>query len=117
MYPFRYSPLHNISIPPGEVQYPAMLLLTADHDDRVVPLHSFKFIAQLHHTLRGVEKQVRARDGRDETIVCVSEVVLIYSCLHFSTQTNPLMIRIETKAGHGMGKPTSKIVREEGKVK
>lgn len=71
-----YSPLHNIR---DSVCYPATLVTTADHDDRVVPAHSFKFAATLQ------EKQ---------------------AC------NNPVLIRIETKAGHGAGKPTAKIIDE-----
>jgi len=71
-----YSPLHNIK--PGTC-YPPTLITTADHDDRVVPAHSFKFAAALQAA---------------------------QSC------DNPILIRIETKAGHGAGKPTSKIVEE-----
>ncbi|MBU2652201.1 MAG: prolyl oligopeptidase family serine peptidase [Bacteroidetes bacterium] len=75
-YLLGYSPLHNIK---EGVSYPATLAFTADHDDRVVPAHSFKFMATLQ------EKN----DGH-----------------------NPVLIRIETKAGHGAGKPTSKRIEE-----
>ena len=71
-----YSPLHNIK--PG-TKYPATMITTADHDDRVVPAHSFKFAATLQAAQSGPA---------------------------------PILIRIETKAGHGAGKPTSKIIEE-----
>ena len=71
-----YSPLHNIR---SGTCYPPTLITTADHDDRVVPAHSFKFAA----TLQAAQ-----------------------SC------DNPILIRIETKAGHGAGKPTSKLIDE-----
>ncbi len=73
---YAYSPLHNLK--PGTA-YPATLITTADHDDRVVPAHSFKFAAALQ----------AAHDG-----------------------DAPVLIRIETKAGHGAGKPTAKIIEE-----
>ncbi|MBV6627411.1 MAG: S9 family peptidase [Rivularia sp. (in: Bacteria)] len=73
---YAYSPLHNLK--PGTA-YPATLITTADHDDRVVPAHSFKFAAALQ----------AAHDGEA-----------------------PVLIRIETKAGHGAGKPTTKIIEE-----
>jgi len=75
-YLLKYSPLHNLK--PGTA-YPATLVTTADHDDRVVPAHSFKFAATLQ------------------------------AC---QTGPNPVLIRIETQAGHGSGKPTSKQIDE-----
>jgi prolyl oligopeptidase len=71
-----YSPLHNIK---AAIAYPATLITTADHDDRVVPAHSFKFAATLQAAQAGAA---------------------------------PVLIRIETKAGHGAGKPTAKIIAE-----
>ncbi|EGJ35446.1 MULTISPECIES: prolyl oligopeptidase family serine peptidase [Moorena] len=73
---YAYSPLHNLK--PGTA-YPPTLITTADHDDRVVPAHSFKFAAALQEAHEGEQ---------------------------------PVLIRIETKAGHGAGKPTSKIIEE-----
>ena len=73
---YAYSPLHNLK--PGTA-YPATLITTADHDDRVVPAHSFKFAAALQAAHQGEA---------------------------------PVLIRIETKAGHGAGKPTAKVIEE-----
>jgi prolyl oligopeptidase len=73
---YAYSPLHNLK--PGTT-YPATLITTADHDDRVVPAHSFKFAAALQAAHRGAA---------------------------------PVLIRIDTKAGHGAGKPTAKMIEE-----
>lgn len=71
----KYSPLHHVNA----VRYPATLVTTGDHDDRVVPAHSFKFIATLQEKQQG---------------------------------DNPVLIRIDTNAGHGSGKPTSKQIDE-----
>ncbi|MEZ0373125.1 MAG: prolyl oligopeptidase family protein [Candidatus Sericytochromatia bacterium] len=72
---YAYSPLHNIK----PVSYPPLLVMSADHDDRVVPAHAKKFIATLQAT---------------------------------GTGNNPLLLRVETRAGHGAGKPTAKIIDE-----
>eukprot|EP00920_Eleutheroschizon_duboscqi_P019862 GHVT01047617.1.p1 GENE.GHVT01047617.1~~GHVT01047617.1.p1 ORF type:complete len:778 (+),score=64.98 GHVT01047617.1:167-2500(+) len=84
----KYSPLHNINKHniPG-AQYPATLIATADHDDRVSPLHSLKFIAELQHQV-----------GTSPS------------------QTNPLLVRVDTKSGHGAGKPTKKILEEAADI-
>ncbi|MFM1753868.1 MAG: hypothetical protein RLZZ236_807 [Bacteroidota bacterium] len=71
-----YSPVHNVKT---GVKYPATLVTTGDHDDRVVPAHSFKFAAELQAKQAG---------------------------------SNPVLIRIETNAGHGAGKPVSKTIEE-----
>ena len=73
---YAYSPYHNLK---PDTEYPPTLVSTADHDDRVVPWHSFKFAAGLQKAHRG---------------------------------HNPVLIRIETKAGHGSGKPTAKVIEE-----
>jgi prolyl oligopeptidase len=75
-----YSPLHNVRA--GE-RYPATLLVTGDHDDRVVPGHSFKFAAALQTAQAGEA---------------------------------PVLIRVETSAGHGLGKPTSKVIAESADI-
>ncbi|MCC7466875.1 MAG: S9 family peptidase [Saprospiraceae bacterium] len=75
----KYSPLHNVK----KTSYPATMITTADHDDRVVPAHSFKFAAALQANQQG---------------------------------PNPTLIRIETSAGHGAGKPTSKLIEESADI-
>jgi prolyl oligopeptidase len=75
-YLYGYSPLHNVE---EGVAYPATMVTTADHDDRVVPAHSFKFISELQTKHQGED---------------------------------PVLIRIDVDAGHGAGKPTSKVIEE-----
>lgn len=75
-YLYKYSPLHNVK----EADYPATMITTADHDDRVVPAHSFKFAATIQEANKGA---------------------------------NPVLIRIETKAGHGAGKSTQQVIDEQ----
>jgi prolyl oligopeptidase len=74
-YLYAYSPLHNVK----NINYPATMITTADHDDRVVPAHSFKFAATLQEKVQG---------------------------------DKPVLIRIDTSAGHGGGKPTAKQIDE-----
>jgi prolyl oligopeptidase len=75
-YLYNYSPLHNVN----EAAYPATLITTADHDDRVVPAHSFKFVATLQENHKG---------------------------------KNPVLISIETKAGHGAGRSTQQLIEDQ----
>ena len=79
-YLYGYSPYHNLK---KGVRYPATLITTGDHDDRVVPAHSFKFAARLQEYHMGA---------------------------------NPVLIRVETNAGHGAGKPTSKVIEEAADI-
>jgi prolyl oligopeptidase len=76
-YLYAYSPLHNLR---SGTAYPATFITTADHDDRVVPAHSFKFAAALQAAQAGPQ---------------------------------PILIQIETQAGHGAGKPTTKLIDEQ----
>jgi len=71
-----YSPIHNVKV---GTKYPATMITTGDHDDRVVPAHSFKFAAELQDKQAGPA---------------------------------PMLIRIEVNAGHGAGKPLSKVIAE-----
>jgi len=73
---YAYSPYHNLK---AGTSYPPTMVTTSDHDDRVVPGHSFKFAARLQASQAG---------------------------------ESPVLIRIETKAGHGAGKPTAKIIEQ-----
>ena len=75
-YLYHYSPVHNVK----RAAYPATMITTADHDDRVVPAHSFKFAATMQEN---------------------------------ETGTNPVLIRIETKAGHGAGRSTQQTIEEQ----
>ena len=77
---YKYSPLHNIKT---GTKYPAVMVTTSDHDDRVVPAHSFKYAATL--------QAAQAGDA-------------------------PVLIRIETNAGHGAGKPTAKVIEEQADI-
>jgi len=79
-YLYKYSPYHNLK---KGVSYPATIVTTGDHDDRVVPAHSFKYAARLQEYHKGA---------------------------------NPVLIRIETNAGHGAGKPTSKVIEEAADI-
>jgi prolyl oligopeptidase len=76
-YIYAYSPVHNLT---AGTEYPATMVTTGDHDDRVVPAHSFKFAAALQEAHVG---------------------------------PNPVLIRVETNAGHGAGKPTDKVIQEQ----
>ena len=76
----EYSPLHNVK---NGVRYPPTLITTADTDDRVVPMHAYKFAAEMQA---------------------------------FSDPASPVLLRVETRAGHGLGKPTSKLIDEAADI-
>ncbi len=74
----RYSPLHNVG---DAASYPPVLIMTAESDDRVVPMHSLKLAATLQHAAGGASEE-------------------------------PLLVRVDTRSGHGLGKPVSKLIDE-----
>ncbi len=110
----KWSPLHNVARPgpDGTGQYPAMLLTTGDHDDRVPPLHSYKLAATLQHTLAGAPGgwTTGAADGVGHAWPVSGAAAAAADAA--SPQRNPILLRVETKAGHGAGKPTSKSLEE-----
>lgn len=84
---YAYSPLHTVK---RDKAYPPVLVTTADHDDRVVPAHSFKYTAEMQAAAMDFSKG--------------------------GASTGPVLARIETKAGHGAGKPTSMIIAERSDI-
>lgn len=109
----RWSPLHNVQRPAGGTrQYPAMLLTTGDHDDRVPPLHSFKLAATLQHVLAGAPGgwTTGAADAKGHPAELSGAAAAAADAA--SPQRNPILLRVETRAGHGAGKPTSKSLEE-----
>lgn len=83
---YKFSPIHNVRSPRSADEH-STLILTADHDDRVSPLHSLKFAAALHHAIK--ENEI---------------------------QKNPVLLRVYSKAGHGAGKPTAKKIEEANDI-
>ncbi len=81
-YLIKYSPLHNVS---DAKDYPPLLITTAESDDRVVPMHSYKLAAEVQHA---------AAYGSEQ----------------------PLLLRVDTRAGHGLGKPTAKVIEEAADI-
>jgi prolyl oligopeptidase len=85
----KYSPLHNTFSPAEKgVPYPSILMTTGSHDDRVVPLHSLKLAATLQHQVSKSGKDIEIQGER------------------------PVLLRVDLKAGHGAGKPMSKVLDE-----
>jgi len=86
---YAYSPLHNVK---AGVGYPPILVTSADTDDRVIPAHAKKFVATLQEKAHEISSESSGGGG------------------------NPILLRVETKAGHGLGKPTSKAIDEQADI-
>jgi prolyl oligopeptidase len=115
----KYSPLHNVRRPWEKGgggprrgfgwQYPPTMLLTADHDDRVVPWHTLKFLAVLAFPL--FFHSSRSGFGLPDTLVRQTLQHELRAGEEGSPQTNPIVARIDRKSGHGCGRSTRKIVK------